>query len=175
VSLVNVGISARLTRRSQREQWRRNDERPIVARCLTLSGDGLREWEKASGAKEAANPGPDPDPYRSWQEHPKWEKGRKLIEDLRYEVAQLDLLAGSAVRQVANGLLEAHLEEVARLLRAEPGRDEVEARRARTRILELQWALVDAAREDLGLSLGLGLAVPPGSLLGRLLASRSGQ
>jgi hypothetical protein len=29
---------------------------------------------------------------------PHWEKGRELLHDLRYEVAQLDLLASRAVR-----------------------------------------------------------------------------
>ena len=162
VSLVNVGM----TSRSQREQWRRNEERPIVARCLTLSEDALREWEKAPEAKQ--DPSLDPDPWRTFQEDPKWEKGRQLMEDLRYEAAKLDLLAGSAVRRLTHGLLMTHTNEVFRLLRAKPGQDESSAR---TRVQEFHSALVEAARQDLG----LGLAVPNRSLLGMLIARVSGQ
>ena len=55
LSLVNVAISARLVSRGQREQWRRDQERPIVARCITLSGDALSEWSDASVAKQRAD------------------------------------------------------------------------------------------------------------------------
>ena len=54
LSLVNIGLSARLASRGQREQWRREQERPIVARCLTLSADALSEWWDASVAKQDA-------------------------------------------------------------------------------------------------------------------------
>ena len=52
LSLVNVAISARLASRGAREQWRRDQERPIVARCLTLSDDALGEWWDDSVAKQ---------------------------------------------------------------------------------------------------------------------------
>jgi hypothetical protein len=100
LSLVNVAISARLVSRGQREQWRRDQERPVVARCLTLSDDALSEWWDASLAKQDA----DADaPLTKMDQH--WRKGGQLLHDLRYEVAQLDLLASRAVRQVAATLL----------------------------------------------------------------------
>ena len=160
LSLVNVAISARLVSRGQREQWRRDQERPIVARCLTLSGDALSEWSDASVAKQRA----DADaPRTSVGTH--WDKGRELLHDLRYEVAQLDLLASWAVRQVARDLFAAHVKEMERLvLTAEPGQGDSEGRQAaQVKIQELQSALVERARTDLGL---------PGSLRSRHLAGR---
>jgi len=43
LSLVNVAISYRLTSRGHREQWRRDEARPIVARMLKLSADTLTQ------------------------------------------------------------------------------------------------------------------------------------
>ena len=101
-----------------------------------------------------------------------WDKGVKLLHDLRYEVAQLgqDLLASRTVRQVAGGLVAAHVKEMERLvLTAKPGQRDSEGRGAAlVKIQELQSALAERARTDLG----LGLRVPPGSLLGRYLAGR---
>jgi hypothetical protein len=108
LSLVNVAISARLTSRGHREQWRR-EERPIVARCLTFSADALSEWWDASVAKQ------DADSPRTWVD-PDWHKGRQLLHDLRFETAQLDLLASRTVRQAARGLEMAHDKELTRLL-----------------------------------------------------------
>ena len=57
------------------------------------------------------------------------------------------------------------------LLAVKPGRDDYEGRRAtQVKIEELQGALVERARTDLGLD--LALRVPPGSLLGQMLGRR---
>jgi hypothetical protein len=167
LSLVNVAISARLANRGQREHWRRDQERPIVARCLTLSDDVFSEWWDASVAKQDASADASPtlaDPH--------WDKGRELLHDLRYEVAQLDLLASRAVRQVAGDLVKAHERELTRLLlSAKPGEDDSEGRIAtQAKIQGLQGALVERARTDLGLD--LALRVPPGSPLGQMLGRR---
>lgn len=162
LSLINVAISARLTSRGHREQWRREQERPIVARCLTLSADALSEWWDASVAKQDA----DADSPRTWVDA-HWRKGRQLLHDLRFEIAQLDLLASRTVRQAARDLEMAHEKEVSRLLAAKPGQDGYEGRQAaRVKLQELQSALLEGARTDLG----LGLQAPPRSLLGKLLA-----
>jgi hypothetical protein len=50
LSLVNVAYSARLTSRGTREQWRRDQERPIVARCITLSSDAVKAWHATTQA-----------------------------------------------------------------------------------------------------------------------------
>ena len=147
LSLVNVAITARTTRRGHREQWRREQERPIVARCLTLSAEALREWWDASVAREGV------DVPRTRQMDPHWDQGRQLVHDLRYEVAQLDLLASGPVRQAALDLVKAHEKETTRLLvMAKPGQSDYEDRlAAKVKIEELQGALVESTRIDLGL------------------------
>lgn len=163
LSLVNVAISARLASRGQREQWRRDQERPIVARCLSLSADASSEWWDTSVEKQDADVGTS----RTLVD-PHWDKGHQLLHDLFYEVAQLDLLASPPVRQVARDLFQAHEKEEFRLaLQVKPGQDDSEGRVAvQVKIQELQSILVEKVRADLG----LGLPVPPRSLLGKILA-----
>ena len=129
LSLANVAISARLASRGQREQWRRDQERPVVARCLTLSDDALSEWWDASVAKQDAEADA---PLTRMDSH--WDKGRQLLHDLRYEVAQLDLLASRTLRQVAQDLVSAHESETSRLLLlAKPGQGRLTKAGKRTR------------------------------------------
>jgi hypothetical protein len=162
LSLVNVGITAKLTSRGQREQWQREQEQPIVARCLTLSQEASHEWFEASTARVHRSPGD------ALMDNANWKEGRKLLHDLRYEVARLDLLASSPVRRVASDLVEAHVQESNRLGVTTPRPDEAKAREAsQDLIAQLQAALVDGARADLG----LGPAKPSKSLLGMLLAA----
>lgn len=162
-SLLNIGVTARLASRGQREQWRRDEERPIVACCLTISEDAGREWWDASVAQEGA----DVEKIR-----PNWEKGRELLHDLRLAVAQLDLLASGPVRQIAGDLVKAHEQEDRRLLvlgKSIP--PDFDGRRAaQVKIEELQAALVAETRTDLG----LGPGRPNKSLLGKLLAAING-
>jgi hypothetical protein len=75
LSLVNVAISARMASRGQREQWRRDQERPVVARCLTLSANAASEWWDASVARQDAEPG---SPRRQMDPH--WEKGLQVLD-----------------------------------------------------------------------------------------------
>lgn len=111
------------------------------------------------------------DPGAAWkgskaQQH--WRKGRQATRDLRYEVAQLDLLASRSVREVANELVKVHEKEGAWLPLLKPGEDDYERRvRKRETIIDLQRVLVERARTDLGLDRP---APPPRSLLGKLLA-----
>jgi hypothetical protein len=104
-------------------------------------------------------------PDNRMDEH--WETGRQLLHDLRYEVAQLDLLAGRTVCQVAYELVEAHQRETSRLLMlAKPGQDDFEGRQAaQVKIEELQSALVKSTRTDLGLDLSGGPPESRGKLL----------
>jgi hypothetical protein len=97
-----------------------------------------------------------------------WDKGRQLLHDLRYEVAQLDLLASRTLRQIAQDLVSAHESETSRLLLlAKPGQDDYEGRQAnQVKIKELQSSLVKSTRTDLGLDLPMA----PRSLVGKLLA-----
>jgi hypothetical protein len=79
LSLVNVVICARQASRGHREQWRRDEERPIVARCLTLSADARKAWWDASVATEGLAEG------AAWvgsdaERH--FGKGVRLVQDL---------------------------------------------------------------------------------------------
>ena len=78
----------------------------MVARCLTLAADALSEWWDASVAKQDADASA---PRSRMDAH--WEKGREYLDQLRFEVAQLDLLASAPVRQAAGDLLKAHQRE----------------------------------------------------------------
>lgn len=165
LSLVNVVLSYRLTRRGHREQWRRDQERPIVARSLTLSDDAREASRNTSLATHLMSEG---DAWPDTEMKQRWEKGWQLIEDLRYEVAQLDLLASGSVRKAARELVRAHQEDWVRVVETTPGMDDNEGRRAtQVKIRELQSALIEMTRADLGL--GPGFQVPPRSLLAKLL------
>lgn len=167
ISLVNVGITARLASRGQREQRRRDEERPIVARYLTLSRDAWREWWDASVAREAAPPG------ESLSDNAHWKKGSELLDDLRFELAQLDLLASRPVRDAADELWGAHEMERTRLMLIvpmQPGEERERRRAAQIEIQKLEIALLEGTRADLG----LGPAKPNKSLLGMLLAAITG-
>jgi hypothetical protein len=150
LSLANVAYSARLTSRGTREQWRREQERPIVARCITLSGDAADAWHATSRAWLQMTAGQS---WRDSEGHEHWRRGRKTIDDLAFEVAQLDLLANGAVREAAGQLLHTH--QMAGYQLAEHIDDE-ETPPSRVfdyaYIMEAREQLIDAARADLGLS-----------------------
>jgi hypothetical protein len=161
LSLVNVVLSYRLTGRGHREQWRREQERPAVARSITLSADASHEWWDASVKIE----------HEGGKGSPHWEQGWKLLTDLRYEAAQLDLLASRPVREAVGELIATHQREATRLVAVIAARDrsgEWERRIAsQAKIKALGKVLVERTRADLGL--GPGIQVPPRSLLAKLL------
>ena len=166
LSLVNVAISYSLARRGHREQWRREQERPIVARCLALSDEVRSEWWESSLAQEDRVSGQLPDDSKARQHS---QKGRQLMPNLRFEVAQLDLLASSAVRQAADELMSEHRK--AGMLSLLKGSGDHQGRDMQHKMLgQLQLKLIDATRADLGLGPSGSLPTPvPGSLLGKLL------
>ena len=166
LSLVNVVITAWLGRRGQREQWRREQERPIVARCLSLSAEARVEWGAAAVARRAMGEG---DAWVGSDGERRTQRGLQLMRDLYYEFAQLDLLASPAVRHVAARLIRAHEPSPAWLVGAKTDEDDFESWLAKAdAIREEEAALIERARTDLGL--GSGLQVPPRSLLAKILA-----
>jgi hypothetical protein len=115
LSLVNVGVSYRLNSRSHLEQWRRDEERPIVARMLTLSADTLGEWWAAGNARRDWIESVNADPSRVSEDvkarreaSERWRAGSEKYDKLRFELAQLDLIAGRPLRDVADALLREH-------------------------------------------------------------------
>jgi hypothetical protein len=165
---VNVVLSYRQARRGPREQWRREQERPVVARVLTLSSDLTSNWAMLVFTKERW--------AGAWDEELRADEDRTAREQLmagmglhgklQFEAAQLDLLASPQVRKAAHDLATAHSRIRHGIIRfqsdpaafrhgQESGADEF-----------YEW-LVEQARADLGL--GSGFQVPPRSVLARLL------
>jgi hypothetical protein len=112
VSLVNVYVTSRLTRSGQKEQWRRETERPIVANLLTTSEDCLRHWTDAAEQLDTWRNSPRPE-----GDHDEETRGNilkvsaeawALHEKLRLLVAELDLVAGAEVRRAAAELEKRH-------------------------------------------------------------------
>ena len=101
------------------------------------------------------------------EEYENIQKAMKLTSDLRYEVAQLDLLASPTVREVARALFSAHDKEALRLVLLKAAQGDFDGRRAaEVKIQELEKALVARTRTDLGLD---SWQVPPNSLLATFL------
>lgn len=150
LSLVNVAVSARLTSRGHREQWRRDQERPIVARILTVSADAYAIWREVAMAKQqwATTPGERPADFAEVAE--RFDAAVEMWRTLRFEVAQLDLLAGASVRKVADDLANEHERMRYRLRLAGPGTT-MSRTDEEDKFVELHKQLVQQARIDLGL------------------------
>lgn len=174
ISLLNVFVTSRLTQRGQREQWKRETERPIVANLLTVSQSCLDYWSEAAELKEAwarsREPGAPPGGEL-------WDKMLKASaeawashEKLRLLVAELDLVAGVDVRRAAE-MLEKRLERIRYPLNPAGGNQNPSAAvyDARAELLGLRAEVINAARRDIGVddsSMGLRrparLAIWPG-------------
>lgn len=109
LSLVNVAVSARLTRRGSLEQWRREQLQPIVARMLTLSGD----LDQARTAFINTNLSirlarPDGSEVVDLEQEARTQMGRvyELFRNMEYQQTLLDLLAGRHLREIANKFVE---------------------------------------------------------------------
>jgi len=145
LSLVNVVMTAWLSGRSKLKQWRRDTELPILARVMELSEDARQTWADTVKAKiyqykerQRGNEISQEQIIESWQ------RGRALFAKLRYEVAQLDLVAGEELRTAANALVTIHEDAEHRLRPAGPGQDEFDER-----IRDHTATLIAAARTDL--------------------------
>jgi hypothetical protein len=156
LSLVNVIVTYRLNRRARLDEWRRNEERPIVARLLRLSAEASREWASTGVEKMQAHGLPQEKrdaAYASVLEH--FGKGRELLESANYEVAQLDLLAGPRVREAAAELVKVHGTAAFRVNPAS-GRRGVLPSEELGAIALLHDRLVEATRADTGAGISGG-------------------
>jgi hypothetical protein len=155
LSLINVALSARLSSRSTRHQWRREQEQPIVANILTLSSDAINEWQQTGSGKtvwrEAGKPIKlDEDGFNLWTEYREhWTKGNELFKALRYEAAKLDLLASRGVRLAATRIVTAH--DSARYRMRPNGPHEAFGYRALREIAQFHERLVNQTRADFGI------------------------
>jgi hypothetical protein len=151
LSLVNVGISARLARQGRLDQWRRDTELPIVAKVLTLSEECQTSWSNTARAKRLlASDTPGDDVANRNAATQAWEAGCSSLERLRFEIAQLDLMAGATLRSAVKALAVPH-ESLARFLRPTSGLGdffELWGRESNA-ITHLQSEVVGSARADL--------------------------
>lgn len=150
LSAVNVVFSYRLTSRGHLEQWRREQERPIIARILIGSSDAYTAWRDVAMAKQRWAENPGEPPADAAEVRARYDAAVELWKTLRFEVAQLDLLAGAEVRKVADDLVSEHERVRYRLNPNGPG---VTLFRTgeEDKFVELHNQLVEQARRDLGL------------------------
>lgn len=158
--VVNIVLTSRLSSRAQLEQWRRNEERPVVTRLLTLSEDALKQWWRAAEARrqwldslnaehdrngDTVAP-PEPEPQDDWV------AGSELYGKLRFEATQLELIAGQPLRDVANRLVRTH-EGLNHSLRPASPRDNPISlvNEQNNKIIQMHEELIGKARADLGL------------------------
>jgi hypothetical protein len=113
-SVINIAVTAVLTRRSQFRQWQREEARPIAARLLALSEEAGREWHRFSRtrtARLALSPGEDDDYAARLQQEERdyLAAGRHASDKLRFELAQLELIAAPLTREAARSLAYHHM------------------------------------------------------------------
>lgn len=159
LSLVNVVVSYRFASRGSLEQWRRDEQRPVVARMLTLSDEALSKWRAAGFARREWLESLQADPGRSQEdtqsrdlaaEH--WSGGSELYDKLRFELAQLDLIAGRPLRDVAARLVREHESARQRVRPASGGDDWFRPLMEQNNTINgLHADLVMKTRADLGL------------------------
>lgn len=158
--LVQIVLTYHLSSKAQLEQWRRAEERPIVARLVILSQEALVQWWTAAEVRQQwldslnAEHGhdrvslarPEPEPRDDWG------AGSKLFGKLRLETTQLELSAGEALRDVADRLLRAH-ESLNHWLRpASPSDDPIAlVNEQNNMIIQMHAELIGRERADLGL------------------------
>jgi hypothetical protein len=154
LSLVNVAVSARLSSRGARDQWRREQAQPLVAKLLNLSADAVVEWRDLAALKpkqlEAINAGLGREQAKPLLDEisAHWGKSQELYLAMREQAARLDLLSSRAVRNAAWHLVGKHLETGNHMLAAGPRAVFTESHAK----LILRWheRLINATRQDFG-------------------------
>jgi hypothetical protein len=128
VSLVGVGMTARLSKGSKREEWRRDYILPIVGDILALQEEIIGDLY------------PEPDYVRITSEADLL-RANGMLNDMLTKVSALQLTASSAVYAAARGVLIACQHEIEGL----PSKENPEY------FLTARAVLVGAKRRDLGL------------------------
>lgn len=151
LTLVNV----RITLRGQRTQWRRDTERPVIAKLLNLSAQCIGEFREAASLKQDwMNPSPGRANINELREqgHVRWLAGVATLDEVTLTANELDLLANGKVRASVEELLQ-QLQSMKHISRAPGG-----AQRPYDAVcdyerqaLEIRHAIVSAGREDIGI------------------------
>lgn len=156
ISLVNVLVTSRLTRGGQKEQWRRETERPIVASLLATSKECLETWTDAASQMKTLNESQEAGEPFSGEIHEAvvkmvktYANGWALVEKLNGIASELDLIASTAVSQAVNELVDRHAairRDVAPSVPNPPGTVE----RYGHEIADLRAKVIAATRADIG-------------------------
>jgi len=158
ISLVNVVITSRLSRRSQVDHWRRDVERPLAAGLIQVSVTCVDHWESAIDVLKEfiAARSASPKDVASVSERyaaavTAWNEGVSKHAELEFKWAELALVADKKVRDAATELRSKHRLLVAS---AEPP-DDVDRifkgdSDADLDFIKLHGSLINAVRVDLG-------------------------
>ena len=160
-SVFNVLLTARLSQRGQLDQWRRDTERPIVARILMQSRETLEQLRQVADLREEWIPSIGG--VRSNEEAATrdaaartWELSRASFDSLRFEIAQLDLIAGHPPRDLTRKLMSAH-ESLRHWLRPASGASDSPMQLWSSQsgeVASIEKELIAAVRTDLGVDRG---------------------
>lgn len=160
ISLLNVFVMSRLTRRGQKEQWRRETERPVVAGLLASSKECLETWADAAAQMKTLNESQEAGEPFSSEIHAATVKmiktyanGWALVEKLNVIASELDLIASAGVSQAVNKLVDRHAairRDVAPGAANPPGTVE----RYGSEIADLRAGVIAETRADIGVDAG---------------------
>src|SRR5262249_38132873 len=147
----NVWMTGYQARRSQLHQWRRDTERPVLARIISISDkslEALREvaYERSQWIESV--PGSQAESIEARDKaRTLWDMNADEFEELRYQIAQLDLVAGEQLRKTAHALLSKH-ESLRHWLRPASGADSPIDLfdQSSAEVIELRDRLIDVGR-----------------------------
>ena len=173
VSLVNVYVTSRLTRRGQKEQWRRETERPVVANLLATSKECLETWADAASqiktlneSQEAGEPFSDEIHAAMVKMVKTYANGWAMVEKLNVIASELDLIASAGVRQAVNDLVDRHA-AIRRVVAPGMANPSSTVERYGNEIAGLRERVIAATRADIGVDTGsLGVRWRPRRTIG---------
>jgi hypothetical protein len=155
VSILNIILTAWLNRGSQFLQWQREQARPIAARVLTHSDEARLAWMRGVQLEKELRSLGDKDKKRAGELEEQARKffaaNRDAFDKLRFEAAQLTLIATPQTREAARALMKHHMDlampDIPQLVMATRRRPIAEMET----LIALEAALIDTFRADLGL------------------------
>lgn len=149
LSLVTVGLTARLSSRSSHEQWRRAELRPMIARFVTTAGEMVDRCTEIATALERLDSIPESEQLTSAMREAR-QAVREAHDRLDLQLAEIDLIASSSVGVAAHEIAWILLEM--RRANVHPPDDPVDEQRKRLNLYSATMAdLVFQARVDLGI------------------------
>ena len=156
LSLVNVLLTARFTRRADLDRWRRDSERPVVVDLVGASRSASEFWSAAASGRErwiaTVRVGTESVEIRE-QAFGAHSEGLMQFRAVQVACDHLDLLAGPRLRAATKDLLRAHQSPAHQLRPASGIEDPWQSwNRALEDIAGAELRVLNAARADLGVN-----------------------